>query len=451
MKMKTQNPYTESELKTYQCLNSHQIDNHISKVHESFLKIKNNKPSSRIQKMNNMADLLTKNTMVYANQITKEMGKPISQAIKEIEKCAWVCNYYANNALHFLEPKMLRTDASLSYVLKEPLGTILAIMPWNYPFWQVFRVIVPNLMLGNCIVIKHSPNTLGCGEMIEDLVKSAGFEPYSVSHIIVETEDVKFMIKHKNIKGVTLTGSTKAGRAVASLAGSAIKKSVLELGGSNALVVFEDCNLKETAKICVNARFQNNGQSCIAGKRLLVHKLVYKEFIEIIKAEIKQLKIGNPQDMQTDISVMAREDLAEVLKSQLDKSIKLGAEITLGGRVCKTFFEPTLVENVTENMPIFKEETFGPLLAVMTFGSDEEALKLINNSSYGLGVSLFTKNSKRYKNLIPQIEDAAVFVNSLVKSDPRLPFGGTKLSGYGRELAKDGILEFCNVKTVYIN
>lgn len=450
MTVQTQNPYTGQELKQYQSLDMEGIDERISEAHNVFLNFKKFKPSSRIDKMNRLAFLLNKNKTKYAKQISLEMGKPYSQALKEIEKCALVCEFYAANASKFLEPDIIKTDAQSSYILKEPIGVILAIMPWNYPFWQVFRVIVPNLMLGNSILIKHSPNTLGCGEMIQDLVNEAGFKPHTVSNIIVEVEKVESIIQHKLIKGVTLTGSTRAGGIVASQAGKAIKKTVLELGGSNALVVFEDSDLEETAKICVKARFQNNGQSCIAGKRLLVHDLVYDEFINCIKAEINKLKIGNPFDEDTDISVMARKDLVTELKLQLDKSIELGAKTTLGGKIDNTFFEPTLVENVSEEMPIFKEETFGPLLAVMKFKSDDEALRLINNSSYGLGVSLFTKDNKRYENLIPQIEDAAVFINSLVKSDPRLPFGGTKNSGYGRELAEQGVLEFSNIKTVYI-
>ncbi|QTY27398.1 NAD-dependent succinate-semialdehyde dehydrogenase [Flavobacterium sp. CS20] len=450
MAFQTQNPYTSETLNHFNPLNLSDIKNHITKAHQRFLKSKLKNPKHREEKMRGLAELLKQNKTKLAKQITLEMGKPIAEAVAEIEKCAWVCEFYAKNASSLLTTKTIKTDAKQSYVLKEPIGVILAIMPWNYPFWQVFRVIAPNLMLGNSVLIKHAPNVLGCGEMIQKLVEDAGFESHSVTHLIVEVDQIKKIINHNLIKGVTLTGSTKAGSIVASQAGKAIKKSVLELGGNNALVVFEDADLDKAAEICVKARFQNTGQSCIAGKRLLVHNTIYDKFLEKIKIHIQNLNIGNPLDETIDISVLARKDIAENLKSQLDKSVEMGAKIILGGQQDNTFFEPTLVENVSVDMPIFNEETFSPLLAVTSFKTEEEAIQLINHSNYGLGVSLFTKDNSKYKRLIPQIEDGAVFVNSLVKSDPRLPFGGTKHSGYGRELGHEGILEFANIKTVYI-
>lgn len=450
MAFQTQNPYTSKTISYYEVLARDEIENCILQAHQTFLKFKHKKPQTRADKMNKLAELLRKNKSKYANQITLEMGKPLTEAKAEVEKCAWVCEFYADNASSFLEDKIVKTDAKTSYISKEPLGVILAIMPWNYPFWQVFRVIAPNLMLGNSILIKHAENVLGCGEMIQSLVEEAGFEPYSVKHLIVEVDNIEDIISHDLIKAVTLTGSTKAGSIVASQAGKAIKKTVLELGGSNALVVFDDADLDKAAEICVKARFQNTGQSCIAGKRLLVHKNIYDEFLDKIKIQVQNLKLGKPTEEKTDISVLARKDLAENLKSQLDKSVEMGAKIVIGGHQDNTFFEPTIVKNVTQDMPIFNEETFGPLLAVTAFKDEEEAVKLINSSKYGLGVSLFTKDESKYQRLIPQIEDGAVFINSLVKSDPRLPFGGTKHSGYGRELGREGILEFANIKTVYI-
>ncbi|RRO24482.1 NAD-dependent succinate-semialdehyde dehydrogenase [Flavobacteriaceae bacterium 14752] len=450
MVFQTQNPFTSEVLNTYEALNLSDIKDSIKKAHQTFLKFKHKKPKSRAEKMNKLAELLRKNKSKYAQQITLEMGKPIAEAKAEIEKCAWVCEFYAEKASSFLEDEVVKTDARRSYISKAPLGVILAIMPWNYPFWQVFRVIAPNLMLGNSILIKHAENVLGCGEMIQNLVEEAGFEAHSVKHLIVEVEQIESIINHKLIKAITLTGSTKAGSIVASQAGKAIKKTVLELGGSNALVVFEDADLDKAAEICVQARFQNTGQSCIAGKRLLVQENVYDKFLDKIKTKIQNLNVGHPMDEKTDISVLARTDLAKNLKSQLEKSIKMGAKIVLGGQQDKTYFEPTLVENVSQDMPIFKEETFGPLLAVTAFKDEDDAIQLINNSDYGLGVSLFTQDESIYQRLIPQIEDGAVFINSLVKSDPRLPFGGTKHSGYGRELGRVGILEFANIKTVYI-
>jgi succinate-semialdehyde dehydrogenase/glutarate-semialdehyde dehydrogenase len=446
----TYNPYTKSKLDSYQVLSEEKIQHILSKANEAFMKFRHKKPSSRSEKMKRVANLLVQNKIQYAEMITKEMGKPISQSITEIEKCAWVCNFYAEKAPDFLKAEVVKTDAQQSYISYEPMGVILGIMPWNYPFWQIFRVVAPNLMLGNSVIIKHSPNTLGCGELIQELIEQAGFEPHTVSHIIIEVDQVKSIINHKLIKGVTLTGSTKAGSIVASQAGKALKKTVLELGGNNALVVFEDADLEKTAEICINARFQNTGQSCIAGKRLLVHENIYDKFLKLIKEKIKNLNVGSPTDEDTYISILAREDLAEKLKNQLDKSVEMGANLSYGGKHEGCYFQPTLVENVTTDMPIFKEETFGPLLAVKSFSDEKEALELINDSSYGLGVSLFTENFEKYESLLRNIDDGAVFVNSLVKSDPRLPFGGTKHSGYGRELAKQGLLEFANHKTIYI-
>ncbi len=450
MGFQTINPYTNSVLDNYPTLSDKDLNKIIHKAHKTFLKFRHQKPSSRLAKMKRIAELLRQNNETYALQITKEMGKPLQQAKAEIEKCAWVCEFYADKAPEFLKPKSIKTDAQNSYVSYDPLGVILGIMPWNYPFWQVFRVLAPNLMLGNSLLIKHSPNTLGCGEMIQELVEKAGFEPHSFSHLIMEVDKVESVINKDLVKGVTLTGSTKAGSIVASQAGKALKKSVLELGGSNALVVFSDADLDKTADICVKARFQNTGQSCIAGKRLLVQDSIYDEFIEKVKENIKSLKTGDPLDKETYISILAREDLAENLKQQLDKSLDMGATLSIGGRQDGCFFEPTLVENVTEGMPVFKEETFGPLLAAMSFSDENHALELINSSNYGLGVSLFTENIGRCENMFNRIDDGAIFVNSLVKSDPRLPFGGTKHSGYGRELAEEGIKEFSNQKTIYI-
>jgi len=450
MGFQTVNPYTNSVLDQYSSLSDHDLNETLQKAHEAFLKFRHKKPSSRSEKMKRVAALLRQGQQTYALQITKEMGKPFQQAKAEIEKCAWVCEFYADNAPEFLKSNSIATDAQNSYINHEPLGVILGIMPWNYPFWQVFRVLAPNLMLGNSLLIKHSPNTLGCGEMIHELVIKAGFEPNTFSHLIMEVDKVDAVINHDLVRGVTLTGSTKAGSIVAAQAGKALKKSVLELGGSNALVVFNDADLDKTADICIKARFQNTGQSCIAGKRLLVQNNIYDNFINKIKEKIKALKIGDPMDNQTYISILAREDLAKNLKQQLDKSIKMGATLSLGGQQDGCFFEPTLVENVTKDMPVFKEETFGPLLAAMPFSDKNHAIEIINSSNYGLGVSLFTENIHRYEGFFHKIDDGAVFVNSLVKSDPRLPFGGTKDSGYGRELAEQGIKEFSNQKTIYI-
>lgn len=450
MAFTTRNPYNSKLLNTYETQSDLDVETIIAKAHQTFIKFKNKKPDSRASKMQNVADILIKNKLKYAQQITLEMGKPISQSLAEVEKCAWVCKYYAQHSAALLKTKLIETESE-SYISYEPLGVILSIMPWNYPFWQVFRVIAPNIMLGNSVVIKHSPNTLGCGEMISEIISEAGFADFTYNHIIIEEQQTEAIIANPFVKGVTLTGSTKAGSSVAAMAGKHIKKSVLELGGNNALVVFDDADINHAVDTCIKARFQNNGQSCIAGKRLLVHHKIYQQFIDMLLANIEKLRIGNPQSNDTYISVLAREDLAHNLKNQLETSLDSGARLLFGGNQKGTYFQPTVIESNSLDLPVFKEETFGPLLAIHSFQSDEEAIQMINESEYGLGASIFTKNRERFNNMSWQIEDGAVVMNDMVKSHPLLPFGGTKRSGYGRELGKEGILEFANIKTIVIH
>ncbi|MGB8704013.1 MAG: aldehyde dehydrogenase family protein, partial [Gillisia sp.] len=338
-----------------------------------------------------------------------------------------------------------------SYVSYEPLGVILAVMPWNYPFWQVFRFAAPALMAGNIGVLKHASNVMQSAQNIQKVFERAGFPTGCFQNIPVGSDKVEQIIRDKRIKAVTLTGSKPAGSSVASVAGEEIKKSVLELGGSNALVVFDDANIQEAVKTCVQARFQNTGQSCIAGKRLLLQESVAERFLNLFVQQVRELKSGNPEDEDTYIGVLAREDLAKDLEEQVKRSVKAGAKILLGGKRDKAYFEPTILTGVTPEMAVFKEETFGPAISVTTFKTEEEAVDLVNSSAFGLGVSIFTENVEKASALVPKFEDGAVFINELVKSDPRLPFGGTKTSGYGRELSEDGIREFVNRKTVYFN
>ncbi|MGB7842806.1 MAG: aldehyde dehydrogenase family protein, partial [Salinimicrobium sp.] len=344
----------------------------------------------------------------------------------------------------------IETDAEESFVNYEPLGVVLAIMPWNYPFWQVFRFAAPALMAGNVGVLKHASNVMMSANNLQKVFERAGFPEGCFQNILIGSDKVEEVINDERIKAVTLTGSTAAGSAVAAAAGKKIKKTVLELGGSNALVVLEDADLDKSVKTCVQARFQNTGQSCIAGKRLLLHKSIANEFIEKFKKEVEQLKSGDPMNEDTFIGVQAREDLAQDLEKQVQDSVDLGAKIITGGNRKAAYYEPTILTNVTRDMPMFKEETFGPAIGITIFETEEEAIDLVNDSKFGLGVSVFAKDLKKVKKMIPQFEDGAVFVNELVKSDPRLPFGGTKNSGYGRELSFYGIREFVNIQTVYI-
>lgn len=386
-----------------------------------------------------------------ARLITKEMHKPITQSLAEVDKCAWLCQYYSENAAKFLDSKKTQTDAYESYVTYEPLGTILGIMPWNFPFWQVFRFAIPSVMAGNTVVVKHASNVPDCAEAIESLFVESGFPIGIYQNLHLSSDKVAEVIAHPQIKAVSLTGSEKAGIAVATEAGKHLKKMVLELGGSNAFIVCADADLDKTATIAVNARMQNAGQSCIAAKRFLIQSSVFDAFVEKYKTAVSQLICGDPMLPETQIGTLARVDLAEELEVQIQKSVSMGAEIILGGKRNDAFFEPTLLIKVTPEMPVFKEETFGPVAALLSFETLEEAIELSNQSEFGLGVSLFTQNIESIKEHIANFDEGAVFINEMVKSDPRLPFGGIKRSGYGRELAEEGIKEFVNIKTIVIN
>lgn len=447
----SKNPYTGEEIQKFKEFTKPQIDEALEKANSRFQSWKKTSFSERASLMKKAAAELKKNKVEYATDISLEMGKPIKQAISEIEKCAWVCEFYAENAKKQLSPKTIKTDANKSYVNYEPIGVVLAIMPWNYPFWQVFRFAAPALMAGNIGILKHASNVMKSANNIQKVFERAGFPDACFQNLVIGSSKVENIIRDSRIKAVTLTGSKPAGSAVASTAGEMIKKSVLELGGSNALVVFKDANIAESVKTCVQARFQNTGQSCIAGKRLLLQKSIAKEFTEEFVRQVRELKSGDPLDDETYIGPLARVDLAEEIERQVQDSVKSGAKILLGGKRDKAYFEPTILDKVTANMALFKEETFGPAIGITTFNTDKEAIELVNKSDFGLGVSIFTEDFEFAENSIPMFDDGAVFVNELVKSDPRLPFGGTKISGYGRELSEDGIKEFVNKKTVYIN
>ena len=445
----SKNPFSGETIKEHSEFTSEDIDKALERSVAQFEKWKTTGFSERATLMNKAAEELRKNKKEYAETITREMGKPITQSLAEVEKCAWVCDYYAENAEDHLSSEEISTDADESYVRFAPLGVILAVMPWNYPFWQVFRFAAPALMAGNTAVLKHASNVMMSAGNIEKIFKRAGFPEGCFQNLVIGSDKVNEIIDDHRVKAVTLTGSTAAGSAVAARAGKNIKKSVMELGGSNALVVFDDANLEETVDVCVQARYQNTGQSCIAGKRVLVHEKISDEFTELFRQKVEDLKAGDPMDEDTFIGVQAREDLAEDLDKQVKESEKQGAKIIIGGNRKNAFYEPTVLTGVTEDMPVFKEETFGPAIGITTFKDENEAVRLANATEFGLGVSLFT-SPERAKKLVPQLQDGAVFLNELVKSDPRLPFGGTKGSGYGRELSSFGIREFVNIQTVYL-
>ena len=405
----------------------------------------------RISFLPKLANLLLEHKQKYATCITTEMHKPISQAIAEVEKCALLCNYYHENAESFLTSKTIKTDATESFVTYEPLGVILGVMPWNFPFWQVFRFAVPTIIAGNTVVVKHASNVPKSAELIQAIFEQAGFPKGCYQNLPIPSNEVAAVIASPVVKAVSLTGSEHAGIAVATEAGKHLKKCVLELGGNNAFIVLEDANLEKAIAIAVNARMQNAGQSCIAAKRFLVHENIVTDFISQFTKAVKELRTGDALDIKTQIGSLARVDLAEELDAQVQKSIQMGAKLILGGKRKDAFYEPTILTEVTTEMPVFKEETFGPVAAIVTFKNIDEAIKLSNQSDFGLGVSVFTQNVDVIKDRITDFNEGAVFINEMVKSDPRLPFGGIKKSGYGRELSDDGIKEFVNVKTVVIN
>ncbi len=448
---KSVNPYNGETLYEFEELAADGILKKLELAEKTFQGQKTRSFSERAARMKKAARELVNSKDRYAEVISLEMGKPITQAVAEIEKCAWVCEYYAENAEGHLADEVIETDADRSYVRYEPLGVVLAIMPWNYPFWQVFRFAAPALMAGNVGILKHASNVMKSAQMIEEVFEKAGFPEGSFQNLVVGSDAIEAILKNDIVKAVTLTGSKPAGASVASVAGRAIKKSVLELGGSNALVVFIDAALENSVETCVRARFQNTGQSCIAGKRLLLEEGIADDFTKLFKQKVEGLKSGDPMNKDTYIGVLAREDLAKDIEKQVNDSIAMGATLLLGGKREGTYFEPTIVANVTHEMPMFREETFGPAIGITRFKNETEAVKLVNASDFGLGVSLFTSDMERVNRLIPQLYEGAVFVNELVKSDPRLPFGGVKTSGYGRELSQHGIREFVNKKTVYIS
>jgi len=399
------------------------------------------------------AQLLKDEARSHAELMAREMGKPVAQGRAEAEKCAWVCRYYADHAERFLAPEIIASDAAKSYVRFDPIGPVLAVMPWNFPFWQVFRFAAPALMAGNVGLLKHASNVTGCALAIENLLLRAGLPEGAFRALVIGSRAVESVIEHPAVRAVTLTGSEAAGAAVAAAAGRRIKKTVLELGGSDPFLVLDDVDVRAVAREAAKARTINAGQSCIAAKRFIVLDRVADTFEEALASELEALVVGNPLDEKTEVGPLARMDLVEDLESQIERSVNAGARLVTGGhRVGDVgcFYAPTLLADVTPEMAAGREETFGPVAALIRAGSDEHAVKIANGSEFGLGASVWSSDSQRAERLAPAIDSGCVFVNGMVKSDPRLPFGGVKRSGYGRELADFGIREFVNIKAVVV-
>ncbi|MBZ9650695.1 NAD-dependent succinate-semialdehyde dehydrogenase [Psychroflexus montanilacus] len=450
MKFQSKNPYDGTHIAEYTSLTSEELNQKLKDSSQAFKHWRKTPLSERTRLLKRVAQILRGNVEEYAKVITSEMGKPIAESRAEIEKCAWVCEYYAEHAEEFLAPEQIETDATKSFVRHDPIGTVFAVMPWNFPFWQVFRFAAPTLTSGNTGLLKHASNVFGCAEKIEEVFLKAGYPKAVFQNLIFHHDETETVISHDAVQAITLTGSEKAGSAVAQLAGKYIKKSLLELGGSNSFIVLEDADVDQAVETAIKARMMNSGQSCIAAKRFIIIDSVYDEFVTKFIEAASKLKAGDPILEETQVGPLARKDLAEELQKQVQESIQKGAELLLGGKQKECFHEPTVLGNVTEGMPAFDEETFGPLAAMVKAKSIDHAFELSEKSRFGLGVSVFTKNAKKVLEYADKVSDGALFINELVKSDPRLPFGGTKISGYGRELSKDGMMEFINRKVVYM-
>jgi succinate-semialdehyde dehydrogenase / glutarate-semialdehyde dehydrogenase len=446
------NPATEELIHQYEEMSDSVVSEILDKTNSAYHEWKLTSFNHRSGLLKNAAKILRDRKDELARLMTLEMGKPILQSKAEVEKCAWVCDYYAENAEKFLVNEIVKTEFSKSYISYQPLGVILAVMPWNFPFWQVFRFAAPTLMAGNAGVLKHASNVMGCALAIEEVFLKAGFPKNLFRTLVISSKKVVAVIRNKNVQAVTLTGSTPAGRAVASTAGYEIKKTLLELGGSDPYVILEDADLDSAAEICVNARLINGGQSCIAAKRFIIVEEIYKMFEERFLQKMKLKKMGDPFDESNHLGPQARTDLRNELHDQVKISIDKGAKLLLGGEIPNVkgaYYPPTVLTNVSPGMPAYDDEIFGPVASLIKVKDEAGAIKVANATSFGLGAAVFTKDNDRGERIAEkELIAGACFVNDSVRSDPRLPFGGVKESGYGRELSLFGIREFVNIKTV---
>ena len=453
MAIATVNPATGEVLKTFPALTPPEIEAKLQFATETFRAYRLTSIESRAEMMSVAAQILDDAKLHLGRLMTTEMGKPIKAAIAEAEKCAWVCRYYAENAKLHLADQPAETNAKKSYVRFQPLGPVLAVMPWNFPFWQVFRFAAPALMAGNVGLLKHSSNVPQCALAIEDIFHSAGFGEGVFQTLLIGSEAVQGILEDRRVSAATLTGSEPAGRSVASIAGKQIKKTVLELGGSDPFIVMSSANVDEAVGTAVKARTINNGQSCIAAKRFIVEKDIYDEFSAKFVEGMKKLHIGDPMDESTDIGPLATPQIVNDLEEQVNKLVASGARVLTGGRRIDrpgNFFEPTVIDNIDPGTPVSCEEIFGPVAMLFRANTIDDAISLANATPFGLGSAAWTKDGEQQERFINEIEAGSVFINGMVASDPRLPFGGVKNSGYGRELSDFGIREFVNVKTIWI-
>ncbi len=454
MTLESLNPVSGERIATYEEMTPDEVGEILVTCHETFLQWSRTDLQHRARLLKRVGGLLRERRDGLAELMTIEMGKPITQARAEVDKCAWVCDYYAENAESHLSSEIVETDATKSYVCFEPLGVVLAVMPWNFPFWQVLRFAAPALMAGNTAALKHASNVQGCALAIEDLFREAGAPEGAFRTLVLGSRAASVAIEHPRVAAVTLTGSTPAGRQVAAMAGSLLKKTVLELGGSDPYVILEDADLELAVAACVTGRILNTGQSCIAAKRFIVPDAVRGEFEKRLVELMGRQSVGDPMQEETEVGPMARADLRDELHDQVERSLQGGARCLLGGEVPEgpgAFYPPTVLTDVTAGMAAYEEELFGPVAAVVPVADEEEAIRVANDTPFGLGAAVFTRDVARGEEIAAQrLQAGSCFVNTFVKSDPRLPFGGIKGSGYGRELGSFGIREFVNIKTVYV-
>lgn len=454
MTLESVNPATREVLQRYPEHSEEAIAARLASAQSAFRVWSRERFARRAVPLAQAAAILRRRKEEFARLMAFEMGKPLAQGVAEAEKCAWVCEYYAEHAEEFLRNENSATDATRSFVAFRPLGILLAIMPWNFPFWQVFRAAAPALMAGNAVVLKHASNVSGCALEIEKTFRDAGLPEGLFTTFLLKSNRVNELIEHPLINAVTITGSTAAGKAVAAKAGEMLKKSVLELGGSDPYVVLEDANLDHAVSTCVASRLINNGESCIAAKRFIVVESLQRRFEEMFVGKMMAQKIGDPLDPTVTVGPMARHDLRDELHEQVRKSVEKGATLLCGGQIPSgpgAFYPPTVLTNVRKGMPAYDEELFGPVAAIIGARDEADAIRLANDSAFGLGAAVFTQDvTKGERIAAEELEAGCCFVNGMVKSDPRLPFGGIKESGYGRELGAFGIREFVNVKTVWV-
>jgi len=453
MSIEAVNPATGETVRTYDEMTPQQTAAAVAESHEAWTAWRKTSFAERAKPMKKAAAILRERKTEFAKLMAIEMGKPLKQGIAEVEKCAWACEYYADNAESYLSPEMTKTDASKSYIAFDPLGVVLAVMPWNFPFWQVFRFAAPALMAGNAGVLKHASNVPGCALAIEDIFAHAGLPKNVFRTLLIGSKQVKAVIEHPLVRAVTLTGSTPAGKAVAAQAGAVIKKTVLELGGSDPYIVLEDADLDHAVNTCVTSRLINSGQSCVNAKRFIILEPLLARFTDRLVAAMRTKKMGDPLAEGTEIGPQARTDLRDDLHKQVVESVVKGAKLLLGGEVPPgngSYYPPTVLTDVRKGMPAYDEELFGPVASIIKARDEADAVRIANDSIFGLGAAVFTADIARGERIAREIEAGCTFINTLVASDPRLPFGGIKEAGYGRELGSYGIKEFVNIKTVYI-